>query len=164
MTDWQYAFALEQELEAAEELLAARVLDELPEFKLTLEIGAGIEQEAVGLTAHQFSQLLQVAQQSESVAVVINYLRYQIGRSKSPDNQGWRYAEVGQILIQHLNDLQRMARNVAQKAVERTQGRTVAATPEQRDQAWIALARLFLAMVWRSYMLRDNEQKREAQA
>ena len=163
MTNWQYALALEQELAAAEEKLAAWVLDELAKFKLTLEIGEGIEQEAAGLTAHQFSQLLQVAEQSESVAVVINYLRYQIARSQ-PD-QGWRYAEVGQDLIHYLNHpLQRMARNVAQKAIERTRGQTFAATPEQHERAWIALTRLFLAMVRRSYMLRDNEHRREGQA
>lgn len=163
MTDWQYALALEQELEAAEEKLAAWVLDEVSAFKLTLAIGAGVEKEEAALTAHQFSQLLEVAEQSEAVEVVVNYLRYQIARSQQ--QQGWRYADVGQDLIGYLEGpVQRMAGNVAQKAVERTQGRTMEATAAQRERAWIALSRLFLAMIWRSYMLRDNEQKREAKA
>jgi len=160
MSDWRYELALKRELEVAEEVITGWILEELDQFKTSRAVGDGPERQEADLSPHQFTQLVAVAEESESVPAVINYLRYQIARSE--ERKGWRYADVGAGIIAELEGLLRKeADNVAQRAVAWVRGEAAAATEEEKRQAWVELSRLFLTALRRCFIWRRNEYERE---
>ncbi|MGC9395664.1 MAG: hypothetical protein ACP5J4_12500 [Anaerolineae bacterium] len=160
MSDWHYALALEQEIEQSEETITGWILEDLPLFKVELPLGEGPERQEAGLSPHQFTQLVVAAGETESVPAVINYLRYQIARSKK--GAGWRYANVGEWIIAELEgNVRTNAHNAAGRAASRVQGKSIAATEEEKRQAWVALSRRFLAALRRTFIWRLNEYERE---
>ncbi len=159
MSDWHYTLALKQEMERSEEIVTGWILEDLGLFKLELLLGAGPEQKEADLLPHQFTQLVAAAEETESVPAVINYLRYQIARSKK--GQGWRYANVGaQIIAELEGNVRTNAHNAAQHAVERVRGASAAATDEEKRQAWVELSRLFLSALRRCFAWRRYEYER----
>ena len=163
MSDWHYELALRQELELAEEIVTGWILEQLDQFKMSHPIGEGPEQSDADLLPHQFTQLMAVAQESESVPAVINYLRYQIARSKK--GKGWQYAEVGQQIVAELEGTIRTeAGNAAQRAVERVRGTSATATQEEERRAWVELTQRFLAALRRCFIWRRRDYEREVAA
>ena len=160
MSNWHYALALKQELERAEETITGWILEDLGLFKMELPLGAGTERKEADLSPHQFTQLVAAAEETESVPALINYLRYQIARSK--ESQGWRYADVGRQIIAELEgNVRTNAHSAAGRAVERVRGRSAEATEEEKRQAWVELSRRFLAALRRAFIWRHNEYERE---
>jgi hypothetical protein len=160
MSDWHYTLALAQEMEQSEETITGWILEDLSLFKMELPLGAGPEQEEAELLPHQFTQLVAAAEETESVPALINYLRYQIARSK--EGQGWRYADVGaQIIAELEGNVRTNAHNAAGRAVERVRGASAAATEVEERQAWIELSRRFLAALRRVFIWRRNEHEME---
>ena len=158
MNDWHYELALRRELEVTEERLAGWVLEELDLFKEEVPIGAGPEGEAAGLAPHQLTQLLTVAEESASVPAVVNYLRYQIARSKP--GEGWRWQDIGHQIVALLGDAVRgEARSAANRAAERVRGRGAMATENEQRQAWVQLTRLFLGVLRRRFVQRVNDME-----
>jgi len=163
MSDWHYTLALRQELERSEDTITGWILEDLNLFKMELPLGAGPEQKEAELLPHQFTQLAAAAEETESTPALINYLRYQIARSKA--GQGWRFADVGvQIIAELEGNIRRNAHTAAGQAVERVRGKTAEATEEEKRQAWITLSRLFLAALRRAFIWRRNEYEREVGA
>lgn len=160
MSDWHYTLALKQEMEQSEETITGWILEDLALFKMELPLGAGLEQQDADLSPHQFTQLVTAAEETESVPAVINYLRYQIARSK--EGQGWRYANVGaQVIAELEGNVRTNAHNAAQRAVERVRGTLAAATEEEKRQAWVELSRRFLAALRRCFTWRHKEYERK---
>lgn len=160
MSDWHYTLALKQEMERSEETITGWILEDLGLFKMELPLGAGPEQQEADLSPHQLTQLVAAAEETESVPAVINYLRYQIARSK--EGQGWRYANVGSQIVAELEgNVRTNAHNAAHRAVERVRGTSAAATDEEKRQAWVELSRRFLAALRRCFTWRRNEHERE---
>lgn len=159
MNDWHYELALRQELEVTlEQQVAGWALEELDLFKEEVPIGAGPEGEAAGLAPYQFTQLLTVAEESASVPAVVNYLRYQIARSKP--GEGWQWRDVGHQIVTLLEDAVRIeARSAANRAAARVQGRGAMATEGEQRQAWIQLTRLFLGVLRRRFVQRANDRE-----
>ncbi len=156
MSDWRYELALKQKLEVAEEVITGWILEELDQFKTSRAVGDGPERQEADLSPHQFTQLVTVAEENESVLAVINYLRYQIARSG--DGKGWQYADVGVRIVAELEGLLRTeAGNAAQQAVARVRGESAAATKEEQRRAWIELTRRFLAALRRCFVRRVND-------
>ena len=90
---------------------------------------------------------LTVAQDGASVPVVINYLRYQIGRAPGND-VGWRWQGIGEHLISLLEKVVRtQAHHAAERAVGRIRGPGTSASQEELRKAWIQLTRRFLALL-----------------
>jgi hypothetical protein len=160
MSDWHYTLALKQEMERSEEAITGWILEDLGLFKMELALGAGPEKQEADLLLHQFTQLAAAAEETESVLALINYLRYQIARSK--EGQGWRYAEVGaQIVAELEGNVRTNAHNAARLAVERVRGASAAATEEEERQAWVELSRRFLAALRCCFAWRRQEYERE---
>jgi len=156
MSDWRYELALKQELEIAEEVVTGWILEELDLFKTSLAVGKGPERQEANLAPHQLTQLVTVAEESESVPAVVNYLRYQIARSE--EGKGWQYANVGTRIVAELQGaLRKEAENAAQQAVAQVRGESVAATKEEQRQAWIELTRRFLAALRRCFVRRVSD-------
>ena len=76
---------------------------------------------------NQIRNVLNVAEESRSVEVVTNYIRYQIGRS--PKGQQWRYKGFG---IQVINDIEK---GVVEKAANQACADTTVELGEGVDQA-----------------------------
>ena len=160
MSDWHYTLALKQEMEQSKETITGWILEDLPLFKMELPLGKGPEQQEADLSPHQFTQLAAAAEEIESVPALINYLRYQIARSK--EGRGWRYADVGQQIIAELEgNVRTNAHNAAGRAVERVRGAAATATEEERRLAWVELSRRFLTVLRRCFIWRRNEYERE---
>lgn len=156
MSDWRYELALKQQLDVAEEVVTGWILEELDLFKTSLAVGEGLERQEAGLAPHQFTQLVMVAEESESVLAVVNYLRYQIARSE--ERKGWQYADVGRRIVAKLEGaLRKEAKNAAQQAVAQVRGESVTATEEEQRRAWIELTRRFLAALRRCFVRRVND-------
>ena len=155
-----FELALQQELAAAEEVVTGWILEgqkeELALFREDLKIGEGPENEVTKLTPHQFAQLSAIAEDSDSVPVVINYLRYQIGRAK-PD-EGWRWHGIGECLVTLLTkDVREQAYMAASRAAGRVRGRGVGTSKEEKRQAWVALTCRFLAALYRRFTQRAKD-------
>jgi hypothetical protein len=77
------------------ELLIRQILDELD--TQVVKRAEDIVDKASGITKKledkQIRNVIAVADDTQSVAVVDNFIKYQIGRSK--ENEGWRFGENG---------------------------------------------------------------------
>ena len=154
MIDWHYELALQQELERAEEQMAAYLTARWDPFKESTPLKEGVEMS--GLTPSQFSQLSTLARESEAVPVVINYLRYQIGRSDK--GKAWRWNDVGMTLVSTLErEMRTLAQQTASRAAERIGAGRAEATPAQLQAAWIAVAQRFLALLARRFEQRYRD-------
>jgi hypothetical protein len=161
MNDQYFDVALEQELDVAEEKIISWVLEgEQPDLALFSEvvaIGLGPEAPETHLLPHQFTQLMTVARDSASVAVVVNYLRYQIGRAPG-ENVGWRWHHIGEQIVALLkHQIRDQAHSAAQRAAERVRGPGVGAREDELRWAWVQLTRRFLAMLRRRFVQRIRD-------
>jgi hypothetical protein len=105
------------------ELLIRQILDEL-DAKVVQKAEAVVDN-ARGITGSledkQIRNVIAVADDTQSVAVVDNFIKYQIGRSK--ENEGWRFGEkggtgFGEAVRVDLADLQKWAKQKASGEVK----------------------------------------------
>ncbi len=104
------------------ELLIRQILDELDSrvvqrAEAVVDNTPGITDESKGgLEDKQIRNVIAVADDTQSVAVVDNFIKYQIGRSK--ENEGWRFGEkdgtgFGEAVRADLAQLQEWAKSKA---------------------------------------------------
>lgn len=103
------------------ELLIRQKLDELDEqvvrrAEALVDKTPDITDEKRGLEDRQIRNVLAVAEDTQSVAVVENFVKYQIGRCKS--QEGWRSGEAegqgfGEKLLCDLKQIQKWAKSKA---------------------------------------------------
>jgi hypothetical protein len=88
---------------------------------------------------NQIRNVLDVAMSTQSIEVVTNFIRYQMGRSGG--NQAWLHNNFGQEVVQDLEDRQRIIQRLAAEVCHAVQ-------EANRDQALrevqLRLARLYL--------------------
>lgn len=89
---------------------------------------------------HQLQNLLATAQDTSSVEIVKNFIRYQMGRDNRGDS--WRKNQFGDLVIDALDDLQMMAQTI----VGDCNG-----SESDIDWAWMALTRLYLGNLRRYF-------------
>lgn len=108
------------------------------------------------LDKSQMSNLLGVALQTESALVVVNYIRYQMGRDTK--KTGWRAGEFGEKLVAQLEGFKTEAAAIAQDAASRA-----ADPPAQADtdRAWIGLVRQFIGQLNRYFVYKRTAEGRE---
>lgn len=107
-----------------------------------------------GLEVSQVQNLVAVAQETTSVEVVINYIRYQIGRDNN--NSSWRRGSspdsfFGEMIIAELNKLQEIAQSIT--------GKDQAAA----DRAWITMTRRYLNYLQRYFYYKKRSYKENDQ-
>jgi hypothetical protein len=96
---------------------------------------------------HQLQNLLATAQDTGSVEVVKNFIRYQMGR----DSQGnsWRKNQFGDLVINALDDL----KNKAEIIVADCKG-----SESDIDWTWMALTRLYLGNLRRYFYYKKRSK------
>ena len=102
----------------------------------------------VELREPQLRNAVAVANETDSLEVVKNWVYYQVAR---PDGRGWRQGGFADGLVAHLEgDLERLAGSVAANA----------GTPERAREAHLRLARLYLGYLSRHFAYRQHERER----
>lgn len=111
------------------------------------------------LEESQFRNLLNVATETQSVDVVTNFIRYQIGRL--PDEWGTQEAQFGPTLIRNIEaGAVRQAAVEVRKTLEKEKDLDAASLQEAFLQAYIQLTRLYLGYANRAfYYARRREEK-----
>jgi hypothetical protein len=99
-----------------------------------------------GLEKNQFRNLLNVSQQSPSVEVVVNFIRYQIGRSGRDWGKGQN--DFGHRVIK---DLRGPVANTAQEVGEEVRGKGIAVSDERQQQVHVRLMQLYLGYLNRAF-------------
>jgi hypothetical protein len=98
------------------------------------------------LEENQLRNLVNVALESGSVEVVVNFIRYQIGRSGNA--WGTREDDFGHMVIQ---DLRGRVHELAEKAVETLRGKDIPVDEALRDEAYVRLMQLYLGYLNRVF-------------
>lgn len=100
-----------------------------------------------GMEVSQMQNLLAVAQETNSVEIVINYIRYQIGRDSNKSS--WRRGSsldsaFGEQVIAALNKLQEIAESIT------------GSDPAAAERAWMTLTRRYLGYMHRYFYFKKR--------
>jgi hypothetical protein len=101
------------------------------------------------LRLSQLNNLLGVALETSSPAVVVNWLGYQMGRYNTRD--GWKRSGLGSKILQDIQRLQQTAEQVAQDVFGEQ-------SEERIRQAHIALLRLYFGYLRRWFVARGGQE------
>ena len=101
----------------------------------------GIATRESRLERKQLSNVLAVANETPSIEVLKNFIRYQIGRA---GQEGWKVGNFGQRLVEELDVLGDMAETLAREG------------SGERDSLWIELARQYLGYLERWFVYRKQ--------
>lgn len=97
----------------------------------------------------QLRNVINVANSTRTVAVVTNFIKYQIGRKKQR-NKGWRYNDFGENLIQTLQgSVKEWAEEISRMASQAIKG--VKNVEDLQREVWCRLVRLYLGYLYRHY-------------
>jgi hypothetical protein len=108
---------------------------------------------------HQMNNVIGVAQETSSVEVVKNFVRYQIGRDVRNENWRWRVGSVknfGEQLVDKLDELHDLATGIVAGASNPS------APPRDVNQVWMRLTRAYLGHLSRYFVYhkRTKEERR----
>lgn len=101
------------------------------------------------LQKNQIRNVLNVAEESRSVEVVTNYIRYQIGRS--PRGQQWQYQGFG---VQAINDIEKGVVEAAAKQAGKVAATTLGEGADQESlfrEIYTKLTRYYLGYLNRAF-------------
>lgn len=115
---------------------------------------------ATQMEKRQISNLLDVALNTDSVEVVINFIHYQVGRDARGTN--WRAKGFGNKLVRELNDLQNTASSIAGRVhseLNNERGRGKFPRKEEIDGIWIELVRQYLGQMNRYFYYRKEARQ-----
>jgi len=109
---------------------------------------------------HQLTNLVAVALETESVAVVLDYVRYQIGRDSKAET--WRKGQpsFGSQLLEQLEELRRRAGGLIDEAI-RQYGIEPPDRQAEEERLWMLLVRRFVGSLHRSFVYYEARRKEE---
>ena len=135
--------ALRQAVEKHAESIVVRAERVLSEERMAALRKAGMKQS-------QMDNLLGVALETSSPTVVVNWIRYQMGRAKSSSElRGWEQGGLGQAVIQDIEELKGLAKQVAEEAF-------ASIAPPDLQKAHIALIRLYVGYLRRWFVAKGG--------
>jgi len=108
-----------------------------------------LKQRKTQLRLGQLNNLLGVARETDSPAVVVNWIRYQMGRRETRD--GWRNSGLGDKVIKDIRDMETSARQVSQDVFGDD-------SPNHLRQAHIALIRRYVGYLKRWFVAKGGQQ------
>lgn len=110
-----------------------------------------------GMDKNQIRNVLNVAEESESVAVVANFIRYQIGRSGT--GKAWQHSGFGLRVIEDITEQDQPVRKALDAVEKRVAGRIGedAVTDDLRRQAHVDLMRYYLGYLNRAFIFGSND-------
>jgi hypothetical protein len=108
---------------------------------------------------HQMNNVIGVTQETSSVEVVKNFIRYQIGRDVRNENWRWRVGSVknfGEQLVDKLDELHDLATGIVAGASNPS------APPRDVNRVWMRLTRAYLGHLSRYFVYhkRTKEERR----
>ena len=107
---------------------------------------------------HQMNNVVAVAQETNSVEVVKNYIRYQVGRDVRNDNWRWRVGSIknfGEQLVDKLDELHDLATGIVAGASNPS------APPRDVDRVWVTLTRAYLGQLNRYFVYNKKTKTKE---
>lgn len=99
----------------------------------------------------QLANLVAVSLETNSVAVVLDYVRYQMGRDSKAET--WRVGRpsFGSQLLEQLEELRRMAGGLIEEAI-RQYGIEPPDRPAEEERLWMLLVRRFVGALHRNFV------------
>lgn len=109
---------------------------------------------------NQLSNLLATALETDSAAVVMDFVRYQMGRDSKCET--WRVGQpsFGEELLKRLKELGQKAAGLIDVAV-REYGIEPMKRESEEERIWMLLVRRFLGSLYRNFVYCDSEKKKE---
>jgi hypothetical protein len=101
------------------------------------------------LKASQLSNLLAVAQGTDSQAAIVNWIRYQMGRKGT--GRAWGNTGLGEDVIRRIGRLGEEAKTIAGEVYENP-------TPAQQQEIHAALIRQYVGYVRRWFIARGGDE------
>jgi hypothetical protein len=105
--------------------------------------------EGSGMDKNQIRNVLNVAEESRSLAVVANFIRYQLGRSQT--GPAWRKNGFGLQVIEQIEASDGIIAKQTQAALERAQKRVKDIPQETIDELRYDLMRYYLGYLHRAF-------------
>lgn len=141
-TDIRYGLQVQQGIESAMNSLVRRAQKLVDRTEI----------QNSNLEKHQLSNLLDVALDTLSAEVVVNFILYQVGRDTN--RTSWRYQNFGQELARELDKLRNdVAKVIARRIKKRPSDREI-------DEIWIQLVRQYIGQLNRYFYYRKETMER----
>ncbi len=141
-TDIRYGLQVQQGIEGAMNSLVRRAQKLVDRTEI----------QNSNLEKHQLSNLLDVALDTLSAEVVVNFILYQVGRDTT--RTSWRYQNFGQELARELDKLRNdVAKVIARRIKKRPSDREI-------DEIWIQLVRQYIGQLNRYFYYRKETMER----
>ncbi len=141
-TDIRYGLQVQQGIESAMNSLVRRAQKLVDRTEI----------QNSNLEKHQLSNLLDVALDTLSAEVVVNFILYQVGRDTT--RISWRYQNFGQELARELDKLRNdVAKVIARRIKKRPSDREI-------DEIWIQLVRQYIGQLNRYFYYRKETMER----
>ena len=105
--------------------------------------------EGSDMQKNQIRNVLNVAEESHSLAVVTNFIRYQLGRSQT--GPAWRRNGFGVHVIEQIESSEGLIAHQAEAVLERLQAKLDRVSPEVTDEVRYELMRYYLGYLHRAY-------------
>lgn len=115
--------------------------------------------EGSGMDKNQIRNVLNVAEESRSLAVVANFIRYQLGRSQT--GPAWRKNGFGLQVIKQIEASDGIVAKQTQAALERAQERVKDIPQEAIDELRYDLMRYYLGYLNRAFIYGKETRKWE---
>lgn len=115
--------------------------------------------EGAGMDKNQIRNVLNVAEESHSLAVVTNFIRYQLGRSQT--GPAWRKNGFGLQVIKQIEASDGIVVEQAQAALERAQERVADIPSQSVDELRYDLMRYYLGYLNRAFIYGKETRKWE---
>ncbi len=100
---------------------------------------------------NQLTNLVTVSLETNSVAVVLDYVRYQMGRDSKAETWRIGHPSFGSKLLEQLEELRRMASGLIEEAI-RLFGIEPPDRNAEEDRLWMLLVRRFVGALQRNFV------------
>lgn len=104
---------------------------------------------AIGTT--QLSNFLGVTLETGSVAAIVNWVRYQMGRRET--SKAWRDTGLGEGVLRGIEEIGKWATEIAKEVYQVAEPK-----PRQRLEIYVALVRLYAGYLKRWYVAEGGQQ------
>lgn len=113
--------------------------------------------EGAGMEKNQIRNVLNVAEESHSLAVVANFIRYQLGRSQT--GPAWRHNGFGLRVIEQIESPDKLIARQSKAVLERLRERVGSVPPHLADDVRYDLMRYYLGYLHRAFYYGKKTKK-----
>ena len=140
-----------------EKVLRTAVRQYLDEVVQAAEEDAARLERASGMEKNQLRNVLNVAEESRSLAVLTNFIRYQMGRSRV--GPAWQHEGFGLQVIEQIESPSGVIARQAERVLQKIRERHGEVPPEVVTQVRYELARHYLGYLYRAFCYGKETQR-----